>query len=72
MVSTYFARLASSCSRVNVAGPTTLAALLNSLQLGFRSLAIQERSSEVWALLGAVKDEFKRVIRPERLPSPIN
>ncbi|MDE3156338.1 MAG: DNA recombination protein RmuC [Acidobacteriota bacterium] len=44
--------------RVNVAGPTTLAAYLNSLQMGFRTLAIQQRSSEVWALLGAVKTEF--------------
>ncbi len=44
--------------RVVVTGPTTLAALLNSLQLGFRTLAIEKRSSEVWALLGAVKSEF--------------
>ncbi len=44
--------------RVVVAGPTTLAALLNSLQMGFRTLAIQKRSSEVWAILGAVKTEF--------------
>jgi len=44
--------------RVIVAGPTTLAALLNSLQMGFRTLAIQQRSSEVWILLGAVKTEF--------------
>jgi DNA recombination protein RmuC len=44
--------------RVTVAGPTTLAALLNSLQMGFRTLAIQQRSSEVWQLLGAVKNEF--------------
>lgn len=44
--------------RVTVAGPTTLSALLNSLQMGFRTLAIQERSSEVWRLLGAVKTEF--------------
>jgi len=44
--------------RVVVAGPTTLAALLNSLQMGFRTLAIQQRSSEVWILLGAVKTEF--------------
>jgi DNA recombination protein RmuC len=44
--------------RVIVAGPTTLAALLNSLQMGFRTLAIQQRSSEVWQLLGAVKNEF--------------
>jgi DNA recombination protein RmuC len=44
--------------RVTVAGPTTLAALLNSLQLGFKTLAIEQRSSEVWQLLGAVKGEF--------------
>lgn len=44
--------------RVTVAGPTTLNALLNSLQLGFKTLAIEKRSSEVWDLLGAVKNEF--------------
>ncbi len=44
--------------RVVVAGPTTLAALLNSLQMGFRTLAIEKRSSEVWQLLGAVKTQF--------------
>lgn len=44
--------------RIVIAGPTTLAALLNSLQMGFRSLAIQKRSSEVWEILGAVKTEF--------------
>ena len=44
--------------RVVVVGPTTLAALLNSLQMGFRTLAIQKRSSEVWKVLGAVKTEF--------------
>ncbi|MHC0038288.1 DNA recombination protein RmuC [Pseudoneobacillus sp. C159] len=44
--------------RVIITGPTTLAALLNSLQMGFRTLAIQKRSSEVWELLGAVKTEF--------------
>lgn len=44
--------------RVIITGPTTLAALLNSLQMGFRTLAIEKRSSEVWALLGAVKSEF--------------
>ena len=44
--------------RVNIAGPTTLSALLNSLQMGFRTLAIQKRSGEVWTLLGAVKTEF--------------
>ena len=44
--------------RVVVAGPTTLAALLNSLQMGFRTLAIQQRSSEVWNVLSGVKAEF--------------
>jgi DNA recombination protein RmuC len=44
--------------RVVIAGPTTLAALLNSLQMGFRTLAIEKRSSEVWELLGGVKTEF--------------
>ncbi len=45
--------------RVVVAGPTTLAALLNSLQMGFRTLAIERRSSEVWQVLGGVKKEFQ-------------
>ena len=44
--------------RVTIAGPTTLHALLNSLQMGFRTLAIEKRSSEVWVVLGAVKTEF--------------
>jgi len=44
--------------RVTVAGPTTLLAMLNSFQMGFRTLAIEQRSSEVWELLGAVKNEF--------------
>ena len=44
--------------RVVIAGPTTLAALLNSLQMGFRTLAVERRSSEVWQLLGAVKTQF--------------
>ncbi|MCY3879971.1 MAG: DNA recombination protein RmuC [Rhodobacteraceae bacterium] len=44
--------------RVVVAGPTTLAAILNSLQMGFRTLAIEKRSSEVWTVLSAVKTEF--------------
>jgi DNA recombination protein RmuC len=44
--------------RVVITGPTTLAAILNSLQMGFRTLAIEQRSSEVWGLLGAVKTEF--------------
>jgi len=51
--------LQQSC-RVVPAGPTTLAALLNALQMGFRTLAIQKRSSEVWKLLAAVKLEFGR------------
>jgi len=46
--------------RVVVAGPTTLAALLNSLQMGFRTFAVEQRTSEVWAVLGAVKTEFAR------------
>ncbi len=44
--------------RINIAGPSTMAAFLNSLSMGFRTLAIQKRSSEVWGLLGAVKSEF--------------
>ncbi len=46
--------------RVVVAGPMTLTAILNSLQMGFRTLAIEKRSSEVWTLLGAVKAEFTK------------
>ena len=46
--------------RVSVAGPSTMAALLNSLQMGFRTVAIQKRSSEVWKILGAVKSEFDK------------
>ena len=45
---------------VIVTGPTTLAAILNSLQMGFRTLAIQKRSSEVWRILGGVKAEFEK------------
>ena len=41
-------------------GPTTLSALLNSLQMGFRTLAIEKRSAEVWQVLGGVKAEFER------------
>ncbi|MBK6824693.1 MAG: DNA recombination protein RmuC [Saprospiraceae bacterium] len=44
--------------KITITGPTTLSALLNSLQMGFRTLAIEKRSSEVWDLLGAVKSEF--------------
>ncbi len=46
--------------RITITGPTTLSALLNSLQMGFRTLAVQKRSSEVWNVLGAVKSEFSR------------
>lgn len=46
--------------QINVAGPSTMAALLNSLQMGFRTLAIQKRSNEVWEVLGAVKTEFEK------------
>jgi len=46
--------------KVTLAGPTTMSALLNSLQMGFRTLAIQKRSSEVWKVLGAVKSEFDK------------
>jgi len=45
---------------VNIAGPSTMAALLNSLQMGFKTLAIQKRSSEVWQILGAVRSEFDK------------
>jgi DNA recombination protein RmuC len=47
--------------KVVVTGPTTLAAILNSLQMGFRSLAIQKHSGEVWNILGEVKKEFEKV-----------
>ena len=43
-----------------LAGPTTLLATLNSLQMGFRTLALEKRSSEVWQVLGAVKNEFNK------------
>lgn len=46
--------------QITLAGPATMAALLNSLQMGFRTLAIQKRSGEVWTLLGAVRTEFDR------------
>lgn len=45
---------------VNIAGPSTMAALLNSLQMSFRTIAIQKRSGEVWSVLGAVKTEFDK------------
>jgi DNA recombination protein RmuC len=46
--------------RVTIAGPSTLAAILSSLQMGFRTLALEKRSSEVWQVLGAVKTEFRK------------
>ena len=54
-----FEALQRDC-RVTLVGPTTLLAVLNSLQMGFRTLAIEQRSSEVWQLLGAVKTEFAK------------
>lgn len=46
--------------KVNITGPSTMAALLNSLQMGFKTLAVQKRSAEVWEILGAVKQEFDK------------
>lgn len=46
--------------KVNIAGPSTMAALLNSLQMGFKTLAVQKRSAEVWQILGSVKTEFDK------------
>ena len=46
--------------KVTLAGPTTLSAILNALQMGFRTLAIEQRSSEVWHILGAVQTEFRK------------
>jgi DNA recombination protein RmuC len=46
--------------RVTLAGPTTLLAMLNSLHMGFRTLALEQQASEVWKVLGAVKTEFER------------
>lgn len=46
--------------KINVAGPSTMAALLNSLQMGFKTLAVQKRSTEVWQVLGQVKGEFDK------------
>ena len=48
--------------KINVCGPTTLASLLNSLQMGFRTLTIEKRSSEVWQLLGTIKQEFGKFV----------
>jgi DNA recombination protein RmuC len=46
--------------RITLAGPTTLLAMLNALQMGFRTLALEHRSNEVWQVLGAVKTEFAK------------
>ncbi len=46
--------------KVNIAGPSTMAALLNSIQMGFKTLAVQKRSAEVWKILGSVKTEFEK------------
>ena len=46
--------------KINIAGPSTMAAMLNSLQMGFKTLAVQKRSAEVWDVLGAVKTEFNK------------
>ena len=46
--------------KVNIAGPSTMAALLNSIQMGFKTLAVQKRSAEVWKILGSVKNEFDK------------
>jgi DNA recombination protein RmuC len=46
--------------KVNIAGPSTMAAMLNSLQMGFKTLALEKRSSEVWRVLGEVKSEFEK------------
>lgn len=46
--------------KVNIAGPSTMAALLNSLQMGFKTLAVQKRSTEVWRVLNSVKTEFDK------------
>ena len=57
--------------RVSIAGPSTLAAILSSLQMGFRTLALEKRSSEVWQVLGAVKTEFGKfgdVLAQTRVP----
>lgn len=59
--------------KVIVTGPTTLSAILNSLQMGFRTLAIQKRSSEVWQVLGAIKTEFGKFgVLLERTQKKIN
>ena len=46
--------------KINIAGPSTMAAMLNSLQMGFKTLALEKKSSEVWHVLGEVKSEFEK------------
>ena len=57
-IRSYYVALLQRDYKIIITGPTTLAAMLNSLQMGFKTLAIQKRSSEVWQVLGAVKTEF--------------
>jgi DNA recombination protein RmuC len=57
---TYLLEVLQRDYKIVITGPTTLAAILNSLQMGFKTLAIEKRSSEVWKILGAVKTEFDR------------
>ena len=56
----FFDERAQGRARVTLAGPTTLLAMLNSLHMGFRTLALEQQASEVWKVLGAVKTEFER------------
>ena len=56
--------------KIALTGPTTLSALLNSLQMGFRTLLVQERSSEVWNILSAVKSEFATLVVPSNALTP--
>ena len=59
--------------RITITGPTTLSALLNSLQMGFRTLAVQKRSSEVWKILEAVKTEFDKFsVQLEKVDKQLN
>ena len=59
--------------QITVAGPSTMAALLNALQMGFRTLAIQKRSGEVWTILGAVKTEFEKFgVGLQQMQRPLN
>lgn len=60
--------------QVNIAGPSTMAAMLNALQMGFQTLAIQKRSTEVWQVLQQVQTEFDRfadVLQKHRMPCTV-